>query len=158
MGEYVKLIYDGKEYELPLIVGYDGNKAIDISKLRAETGLITYDQGYGNTGSCKSAITYLDGERGILRYRGIPVEQLAEQSTFVETAYLLIHSRLPTQKELNRFRVMLNDQSLVHEDLQYGATPMPPTVSWTHRIPMRSATRHRYCHPRTGCRAGRSVR
>ena len=86
--EYAKLIIDGKELQLPVITGTEGEKAIDIRSLRQATGYITYDPGFGNTGSCKSAITFMDGEKGILRYRGIPIEQLAEQSTFVETAYL----------------------------------------------------------------------
>jgi len=118
MTEFVKLIYGEKEYQLPVIVGTEGEKAIDISKLRAQSGLITLDTGYGNTGSCTSAITFMDGEKGILRYRGVPVEQLAEQSTFKETAYLLIHGKLPTHKELTDFSVLLNDNSLVHEDMR----------------------------------------
>jgi len=118
MTEFVKLIYGEKEYQLPVIVGTEGEKAIDITKLRAQSGLITLDTGYGNTGSCTSAITFMDGEKGILRYRGIPVEQLAEQSTFKETAYLLIHGKLPTHKELTDFSVLLNDNSLVHEDMR----------------------------------------
>ena len=118
MTEYVKLIYGDKEYQLPVIEGTEGEKAIDISKLRAQSGLITLDTGYGNTGSCTSVITFMDGEKGILRYRGIPVEQLAEQSTFKETSYLLIHGKLPTQKELTDFSVLLNDNSLVHEDMR----------------------------------------
>jgi citrate synthase len=118
MTEFVKLIYGEKEYQLPVIEGTEGEKAIDISKLRAQSGLITLDTGYGNTGSCTSDITFMDGEKGILRYRGIPVEQLAEQSTFKETAYLLIHGKLPTQKELTDFSVLLNDHSLVHEDMR----------------------------------------
>ena len=118
MTEFVKIIYGEKEYLLPLVIGTEGEKAIDISKLRQETGLITLDTGYGNTGSCTSNITYMDGEKGILRYRGIPVEQLAEQSSFKETAYLLINGKLPTQRELTDFSVMLNDHSLVHEDMR----------------------------------------
>ncbi|MFH1122371.1 MAG: citrate synthase [Pseudomonadota bacterium] len=118
MDETVKLIVDGKTYELPLVVGSEGERAIDISRLRQETGLIALDPGYANTGSCKSSITFMDGEKGILRYWGIPVEQLAEHSTFVETAYLLINGKLPRRNELNRFSVMLNDHSLVHEDMR----------------------------------------
>jgi len=118
MTEFVKLIYGDKEYQLPLIVGTEGEKAVDISKLRQETGLITLDTGYANTGSCVSEITFMDGENGILRYRGIPVEQLAEQSSFKETAYLLINGKLPTPKELTRFSILLNDHSLVHEDMR----------------------------------------
>jgi citrate synthase len=118
MTETVKLLYGDKVYEFPLIVGTEGEKAIDISVLRQKTGLITLDVGYANTGSCTSAITFMDGEKGILRYRGIPVEQLAEYSSFKETAYLLINGKLPTQRELTRFSVLLNDNSLVHEDMR----------------------------------------
>jgi citrate synthase len=98
MGEHVTLTYGGKSIELPLVVGSEGEKAIDISSLRKDTGLITLDMGIANTGSCLSAITYMDGEKGILRYRGIPVEQLAEHSTFKETAYLLINGKLPNRE------------------------------------------------------------
>ena len=118
MTESVKLIYGDKEYQLPVIMGSEKEKAIDISKLRQKTGLITLDAGFANTGSCTSSITFMDGEKGILRYRGIPVEQLAEQSTFAETAYLLIHGRLPRRKDLTDFSVLLNDNSLVHEDMR----------------------------------------
>ncbi len=119
MTEFVKLTYGNKVYALPVVIGSEGEKAIDISKLRQETGFITLDPGYANTGSCMSAITFMDGEKGILRYRGIPVEQLAEHSTFKETAYLLINGELPNQKQLNHFSVLLNDHSLVHEDMQF---------------------------------------
>jgi len=117
MEEKARLTIDGKTYELPIVCGTEGERAIDISRLRQETGLITLDTGYPNTGACKSSITYMDGENGILRYRGYPVEQLAEQSTFVETAYLLINGELPTRKELTNFSVLLNDHSLVHRDM-----------------------------------------
>lgn len=103
---------------MPLITGTEGEEAIDITTLRAKTGLITLDPGYANTGSCESSITFMHGEKGILRYRGIPVEQLAEKSTFTETAYLLINGKLPTRSELARFSVLLNDHSLVHEDMR----------------------------------------
>jgi citrate synthase len=112
------LTYEGKTYELPVTVGSEGEAAIDISKLRQQSGLITLDPGFANTGSCSSTITFMDGEKGILRYRGIPVDQLAEHSTFRETAYLLVHGVLPTRKDLNRFSVLLNDHSLIHEDMQ----------------------------------------
>ncbi len=118
MTEFVKLTYGDNQYELPVIVGSEGEKAIDISKLRSQTGLITLDTGYANTGSCTSNITFMDGEKGILRYRGIPVEQLAEHSSFKETSYLLINGKLPTQQELTNFSVLLNDNSLVHEDMR----------------------------------------
>jgi len=118
MEQTAKLIVDGKTYEFPIIVGSEGERALDITALRRRTGLITYDPGYANTGSCKSSITFMDGEKGVLRYRGYPVEELAELSTFVETAFLLINGDLPTRKELTRFSVMLNDHSLVHEDMR----------------------------------------
>ncbi len=117
MEETAKLIIDGTTYELPVVRGTEGERALDISRLREETGLITLDPGYPNTGACKSSITFMDGEQGILRYRGYPVEQLAEQSTFVETAFLLINGELPTREELTRFSVLLNDHSLVHRDM-----------------------------------------
>ena len=125
MGETAQLIVDGKTYELPIIRGTIGEGAIDIARLRSETGLVTIDYGSANTGSCKSSITYMDGEKGILRYRGIPVEELAEKSTFVETAYLLINGRLPNRKELTAFSVMLNDNSLVHEDMHHFFANFP---------------------------------
>ena len=126
MTEYAKIEFEGKTYEFPIVVGTEGEKAIDISNLRQATGLITLDPGYANTGSCISSITFMDGEKGILRYRGIPVEQLAEQSSFIETAYLLINGRLPTKEELNEVSVLFNDHSLVHEDIQifYQNFPM----------------------------------
>jgi citrate synthase len=118
MTQTIKLVYGDKEYELPVFKGSEGEKAIDISQLRASTGFITLDPGYANTGSCTSSITFMDGEKGILRYRGIPVEELAEKATFKETVYLLIHGRLPDREELTRFSVLLNDNSLVHEDMR----------------------------------------
>ncbi len=118
MTEYATLTLEGKTYQLPVITGTEGEKAIDISKLRQDTGYITMDIGFANTGSCKSDITFMDGEKGVLRYRGIPIEQLAEHSSFREVTYLLINGDLPTKKQLNRFSVLLNDQSLVHEDMQ----------------------------------------
>ncbi len=118
MDDVVKVIYDGKTYELPVVIGSEGERAIDITRLRADTGFITLDPGFANTGACRSSITYMDGEKGILRYRGIPVEELAEKSTFKETAYLLINGRLPNEDELRSFSIMLNDHSLVHEDMK----------------------------------------
>jgi citrate synthase len=118
MTDTIKLVYGKKEYELPVVEGSEGEKAIDISQLRANTGFITLDPGYANTGSCASDITFMDGEKGILRYRGIPVEELAEKATFKETAYLLINGKLPNRDELTRFSVLLNDHSLVHEDMR----------------------------------------
>ena len=119
MSEYATLIIDGKEYTLPVIEGTEGEKAIDIRQLRKTTGHITFDPGFANTGSCESSITFMNGEKGILRYRGIPIEQLAEKSTFVETAYLLINGNLPDRQNLIRTSVMLNDFSLLHEDMKF---------------------------------------
>jgi citrate synthase len=110
---------DGQSIELPVITGSENEKAIDISKLRATTGHITMDPGYGNTGSCESAITFLDGEKGILRYRGIPIEQLAERASFVEVAYLVINGKLPNQKELDAFEGRLNNHAMIHEDMKH---------------------------------------
>ncbi|MCE9547982.1 MAG: hypothetical protein K8T25_21120, partial [Planctomycetia bacterium] len=93
-----------QEYELPMLTGSEGERAIDISKLRTMTGCITLDEGYVNTGTTTSAVTYLDGEEGILRYRGYPVEELAEHSDFVETSYLLIYGELPNPEQLHNFR------------------------------------------------------
>jgi len=118
MGDKVTITYQDKTIELPVIVGSEGEVAVDITRLRSETGIITMDPGYANTGSCASSITFMDGEKGILRYRGIPVEELAEHATFKETAYLLINGEPPSNGELNRFSILLNDHSLVHEDMQ----------------------------------------
>lgn len=118
MADNITLNLDGKQLDCPVIVGSEGEKAIDIAKLRATTGYITMDPGFGNTGSCKSSITYLDGDKGILRYRGIPIEQLAEKSTFVETAYLLIYGKLPNNKEIENFSSAFNEHSMIHEDMK----------------------------------------
>ncbi len=118
MSNVATLTVNGQTIELPIIESVEGDRGIDIRQLRQKTGCITYDPGYGNTGSCKSAIAYMDGEKGILRYRGIPIEDLATHSSFVETAYLVINGELPTREQLNRTSVQLNDHSLVHEDMQ----------------------------------------
>lgn len=112
-----KLIYNGQEYELPVVVGTENEAGLDISKLRAQTGAITLDPGYSNTGSCLSAITYLDGENGILRYRGYPIEQLAESATFTEVAWLLIYGDLPNKSQLTEWRRQLSKHSFIHEDM-----------------------------------------
>ncbi len=127
---------DGKVLDCPVIVGTEGERAIDISKLRSSTGYITMDPGFGNTGSCQSAITYLDGDKGILRYRGIPIEQLAEKSTFVETSYLLIYGKLPTKKELDAFSAAFNEHSMIHEDMKNFFNAFP---SATHPMASLSA-------------------
>jgi citrate synthase len=110
---------DGQTIELPVITGTENEHAVDIGKLRPQTGYITMDPGYGNTGSCESRITFLDGEKGILRYRGIPIEQLAGKARFTEVAYLIIYGKLPNQKELDAFRDNLNHHALLHEDMKH---------------------------------------
>jgi citrate synthase len=127
MSKKAKLILEGKEYELPVVVGSEGEHAIDIRNLRSETGYITLDNGYMNTGSTLSAITHLDGERGILRYRGVPIEQLAAHSTFVETSFLLCYGHLPTKKELEQFSSMLTYHSMIHEDMRHFFDGFPST-------------------------------
>lgn len=131
MGDNAKLTIGEKTYELPILVGTEKEYAIDISKLRAQSDFITLDPGYGNTGACQSAITYLDGDKGILRYRGYPIEQVAEQSSFVETSYLLIFGKLPSQNELDHFSETFSEFSMIHEDMKHffnaypsGAHPM----------------------------------
>lgn len=109
---------DGKVVELPIVVGSENEHGLDISKLRAQTGYITVDDGYGNTGACYSAITYIDGDKGILRYRGYPIEELAKKSTFIETSYLLIYGELPTQKQLDEWTVSITRHTLFNEDLK----------------------------------------
>jgi len=109
---------DDKEYPLPVLVGTEGEKAIDTRKLRADTGYICYDQGYGNTGSCESAITFLDGDNGILRYRGIPIEQLATYSDFVETSYLVIYGELPNKKKRKDFGMLLRQNAAIETQMQ----------------------------------------
>lgn len=118
MSETAEIILDGKTYKFPVVLGTEGEKAIDISKLRDETGYITLDTGYKNTGATKSAITFLDGEQGILKYRGYPIEQIAEKSTFIEVAYLLIYGELPTKTELDTFTHEISRHTLIHEDMK----------------------------------------
>ena len=118
MGKSAKLLYDGKEIELPLLTGTENENAIDISKIRSETGLITLDKGYKNTGATTSKITYLDGEKGILRHRGYSIEELASKSSFTEVCYLLIYGELPTQSQLDNFEHEIRFHTLVHEDFK----------------------------------------
>ncbi|TPE43279.1 citrate synthase [Pontibacter mangrovi] len=118
MSEFAEIILDGKSYQMPVVEGTENEKAIDISSLRAQSGYITLDSGYKNTGATTSAITFLDGEKGILRYRGYPIEQLAEKSNFIEVAYLLIYGSLPTADELNDFSNKIRLHTLVNEDMR----------------------------------------
>ena len=118
MSEIAKIELDGKVYELPVIEGSENEKAIDISKLRELTGYITLDTGYKNTGATKSAITFLDGEEGVLRYRGYSIEELAEKASFMEVSYLLIYGELPTQTQFTNFETKIKKHTLVHEDMR----------------------------------------
>ena len=118
MSDTAQLKIGDKTYDLPTIEGTEGEKAIDISKLRDLTGYVTLDIGYKNTGATKSGITFLDGELGILKYRGYPIEQLAEKSSFIEVAYLLIHGQLPTEVQLKNFQYEISRHTLVHEDMK----------------------------------------
>jgi citrate synthase len=118
MSEIAKLELEGKVYEFPVIEGTENEKAIDISALRSKTGYVTLDTGYKNTGATTSAITFLDGEQGILKYRGYPIEQLAEKASFVEVSYLLIYGELPTQAQLDAFTTSITKHTLVHEDMK----------------------------------------
>ncbi|MCC5830174.1 MAG: citrate synthase [Phycisphaeraceae bacterium] len=119
---------DDRTMELPIVEGTESERAIDISKLRQETGHITVDPAYGNTGSCNSAITFIDGEKGILRYRGVPIEQLAERSTFIETAWLLIYGQFPTRKQLSSFSGLLTTHQMLHEGLRNHFDGFPNTA------------------------------
>src|SRR5580658_10451064 len=119
MSNEAKLELEGKVFDLPTVVGTEGERAVDVSALRANTGYITLDDGYGNTGSCVSKVTFIDGDRGILRYRGIPIEELAEKSNFIEVAYLLIYGNLPTETQLANWSEKLTRHSLLHEDMKH---------------------------------------
>jgi len=118
MGDVAKLHVDNQEIDFPIRVGTENERALDISRLRTETGLITLDEGFVNTGSTTSAITYLDGEHGILRYRGYPIEQIATHCDFIETSYLLIYGELPTADEIEQFRMSLRRHSMLHEEMR----------------------------------------
>ena len=125
MDKTAELTVDGKSYKLPIIEGTEKERAVDISTLRNQTGCITLDDGYGNTGSCQSQITFIDGETGILRYRGIPIEELAEKSTFIEVAHLIIMGKLPNSDELRSFSDLLTDNELLNEAMRYHFEGFP---------------------------------
>jgi citrate synthase len=126
--EIAELSLGSTKFEAQITTGSEGEKALDIGSLRAKTGLVTIDPAFMNTASTKSAITFLDGEKGILRYRGIPIEQLAEQSTFVETSFLLIYGHLPNEAELKKFSTLLTRHSLIHEDMKRFFDGFPSTA------------------------------
>jgi citrate synthase len=128
MSEFAELHVDGKVYQMPMIEGTEQEKGFDISKLRGESGLITVDTGYKNTGATQSAVTFLDGEKGILRYRGYPIEQLAERSTFLEVAYLLIYGELPSGDQLSNFQSAIKKEQLVHQDMKQILKGFPSTA------------------------------
>jgi len=125
MSENAELKIGGKTYALPVVEGSEKERAVDISKLRAESQHITLDDGYGNTGSCTSAITFIDGEKGILRYRGYSIEELAVKSTFIEVAHLLIWGELPTPEQLRTFSDLLTENSMIHEDMKFHFEGFP---------------------------------
>jgi citrate synthase len=126
MNKEAKLELEGKTYTFPTLEGTEAEKAVDISALRANSGYITLDEGYGNTGACISKITFIDGDKGILRYRGIPIEELAEKSTFIETAYLIIYGHLPSRDELRKFSDMFTEYQFLHENMKYLFENFPP--------------------------------
>ena len=125
MDKTAELKIDGKSFELPLVEGSEQERAVDISSLRNDTGIITLDDGYANTGSCQSQVTFIDGEKGILRYRGIPIEELAEKSTFIEVAHLIIMGHLPNSAELRRFSDLLTENELLNEAMKHHFEGFP---------------------------------
>lgn len=126
MPEKAILTVGDRQYELPILEGTEGERAVDVTKLRDQSGLITYDPSLGNTAVCRSAITYIDGEKGILRYRGIPIEQFTERPNFVEVAWMLIFGRLPRRDELTRFSSRLTSNELLHEGVKHQFQHIPP--------------------------------
>jgi citrate synthase len=126
MPDKATLTIGDKQIELPILTGSEGERAIDITKLRDQTGVMTYDPSLGNTSVCKSAITFIDGEKGILRYRGIPIDQFTTKPNFVEAAWMLIFGRLPKHEELKRFSGLLTDNELLHEGIKHQFNHIPP--------------------------------
>jgi len=130
------LTYDGKSVSLPLVIGSEGETAIDIQTLRTKSGMITLDPGYGNTGACRSAVTFIDGEKGILRYRGYPIEELAEKSTFLEVSWLLLYGELPTRTQHEGFTHEVRRHTLLHENFKRFFEALPKDA---HPMPVCSA-------------------
>ena len=124
-----ELSINGNSYQLPIVEGTEGDRAIDVTNLLSESGYITLDNGYKNTGSCSSSITYLDGKKGILRYRGYDIEELASRCLFVEVAYLLLHGKLPNKKELESFQALISRFALIHEDMIHFFDHFPSHAS-----------------------------
>ncbi len=131
-----QLTFDGKTFELPVIEGSEGERAVDISRLRGESGLITFDPGFANTGACRSAITFIDGEKGILRYRGYPIEELAKRSTFLEVSWLLLYGELPTSEQLENLKQEVTVHTMLHEDYRRLFDFMPKSA---HPMPVSAA-------------------
>jgi len=152
MTKKAKLAYDDKTYDMSIVEGTFAERAIDIRGLRKDTGLITLDSGYMNTGATTSQITYISGEEGILLYRGYPIEQLAEKSSFVETSYLLIYGELPTETQLDEFSRLLTYHSMLHEDMRHFFDGFPSNAHpmATSRACFRSSGRS----PRSAIRRG----
>src|ERR1700744_5026570 len=125
MSNETKMELDGKVFTLPTVTGSEQERGVDVSSLRANTNFITLDDGYGNTGSCVSKVTFIDGDKGILRYRGIPIEELAEKSNFIETAYLIIYGSLPTRAQLKQFSDAIAEHQFLHEDMKYHFQGFP---------------------------------
>src|SRR5579864_3003062 len=128
MSEVAELKLNGQIFSLPIVEGSEHERAVCISSLRDSTGYITLDDGYANTGSCESQITFIDGEKGILRYRGIPIEELAEKSTFIEVAHLIIMGKLPTSSQLRRFSDLLTDNELLNEAMKHHFEGFPASA------------------------------
>ena len=135
MAENARIVVGSQELEVAVVTGSEGEKGIDISNLRAKTGVVTLDPAFMNTASTMSAVTFLDGEKGILRYRGIPIEELGEKSSFIETAYLLIYGHLPTRDELAKWETLLTRHSMIHEDMRRFFDGYPMTAHpMDHRV------------------------
>lgn len=139
MNGTVELIIDGQTLKLPTYLGTEGEVGIDIGTLRSKTGAITLDPAYGNTGACKSAITFIDGEKGILQYRGYDIAELAVRSNFIETAYLLIYGELPTANQLDEFSQLLSQNQMLHADMRFHFDAFPPSA---HPMSILSAMIH----------------
>ena len=126
--EFATLIIDGREIRLPIVVGTEGERAIDIANLRRDTGYVTIDPSFMNTAACYSEISFIDGEKGILRYRGIPIETLVRKASFTQVAYLLVHGALPNEEQRSNFSRLLNTHSLLHEDMRHFFDQFPRGV------------------------------
>ncbi len=146
---HAQLTIDGQTHYLPILKGSEGDQAIDITKLQKETGYVVYDLGSKNSATCSSSITYLDGQKGVLRYRGYDIEDLAEKCLFIEVAYLLLHNKLPNREELEGFRTLLEEYALLHEDMLHFFDHFPPNASPMAILSVMVNTLHNY-YPEMG--------